>query len=75
MLNPLAYNGGPTATHSLAPTSPALDAGNPAVPGGGSFAPCAALDQRNIARPQGAQCDMGAYEGYMAVLFLPMTSR
>jgi hypothetical protein len=54
-LGPLQDNGGPTLTMALAPGSPAIDAG------GG--APCAATtDQRGVARPQGAGCDIGAYE-------------
>jgi hypothetical protein len=38
----------------LLPTSPAINAGNPAR--------CRPTDQRGIARPQGAKCDIGAYE-------------
>ena len=66
MLGPLADNGGPTSTRSLLPGSPALDAGNPAAPGGP--ATCLATDQRGVARPQAssvggvARCDMGAVE-------------
>jgi CSLREA domain-containing protein len=62
LLGPLNANGGATRTHALLPGSPAIDAGNPAVPGGGGFAACVATDQRGIARPIGAQCDIGAYE-------------
>ena len=62
LLGPLAANGGTTRTHALLPGSPAIDAGNPIVPGGGGFAACAATDQRNVGRPVGIQCDMGAYE-------------
>ena len=50
----LAGNGGPTATHAFAPTSPVLDAW---------ASGCAdAADQRGIARPQGDACDIGAFE-------------
>jgi Zn-dependent metalloprotease len=38
----------------LLPTSPAVNAGNPAT--------CRPTDQRGIARPQGSKCDIGAYE-------------
>jgi hypothetical protein len=51
-LEPLADNGGPTKTHALRLGSPAIDA-----------ASCLfSQDQRGIARPQGASCDIGAYE-------------
>jgi predicted outer membrane repeat protein len=48
----LALNGGLTRTHALLAGSPAINAG----------ANCLATDQRGIARPQGARCDIGAYE-------------
>ena len=51
-LGSLADNGGPTRTHALPFGSPALDA----------FAPCLAVDQRGVPRPQGPKCDIGAYE-------------
>ena len=53
-LGPLADNGGPTWTHALLPGSPAIDAGDNNA--------CPAADQRGFPRPQGAGCDMGAYE-------------
>jgi CSLREA domain-containing protein len=46
----LADNGGPTNTHALQPTSPAI----------GRAASCLALDQRGFTRV--APCDSGAYE-------------
>ena len=54
LLGALANNGGPTWTHALLTGSPAIDAGNNAA--------CPAADQRGVARPQGAQCDIGSYE-------------
>jgi hypothetical protein len=48
----LALNGGLTRTHALLAGSPAINAG----------ASCLATDQRGISRPQGAACDIGAYE-------------
>lgn len=54
LLGPLADNGGPTMTHALLPGSPAIDAANDAL--------CPATDQRGITRPQGAHCDIGAFE-------------
>lgn len=61
LLGPLAANGGPTQTMALLAGSPALDAGDPAVPGSGGTA-CEATDQRGTSRPQGTACDIGAYE-------------
>jgi len=52
-LGPLTSNGGPTKTHALLPDSPAIDAGSSCTE---------ATDQRYVARPQGASCDLGAYE-------------
>jgi CSLREA domain-containing protein len=53
-LAPLAANGGPTRTLALLAGSPAIDAANPGA--------CPATDQRGVTRPQGAGCDIGAYE-------------
>jgi hypothetical protein len=52
LLQPLAFNGGPTATRALLPGSPAVDRGNKAH--------CTATDQRGVVR--GAACDIGAFE-------------
>jgi len=57
----LADNGGPAKTHALIAGSPAIDAGNPAVPGSAVHT-CAVSDQRGYLRPQGAACDIGAFE-------------
>jgi LPXTG-site transpeptidase (sortase) family protein len=51
-LDALSDNGGNTQTHALLPGSSAIDKG----------ASCPATDQRGISRPQGAGCDIGAYE-------------
>jgi hypothetical protein len=56
ILLPLADNGGPTATHALSATSPAIDAGINTVP--------ASFDQRfcpNV-RESGGIADIGAFE-------------
>ncbi len=58
-LGPLANNGGPTLTHALLAGSQAIDAGDDAVC---AAEPVNGLDQRGVARPQGAHCDIGAYE-------------
>lgn len=55
MLAPLASNGGETQTHGLYPTSPAVDTGDPVV--------CNPVDQRDVMRPVGTRCDIGAFEG------------
>jgi CSLREA domain-containing protein len=55
LLAPLGDNGGPTLTHGLLAGSPALDAADPAE--------CPDADQRGVARPIGANCDIGAFEG------------
>jgi CSLREA domain-containing protein len=52
-VQPLADYGGATFTHALAPTSVAIDRG---------VNPCPDVDQRGVARPQNAGCDIGAYE-------------
>jgi len=56
LLQPLADNGGPTLTHALIGTSPAIDAGNNAL--------ALANDQRGdgFARVVGANADIGAFE-------------
>ena len=54
MLGPLQDNGGPTQTMALQAGSAAIDA---AV-----LANCPATDQRGVPRPQGAGCDIGAFE-------------
>jgi hypothetical protein len=55
-LLPLALNApGSTATHALAFGSPAVDAGS-------CSAGAVHEDQRGVLRPQGAGCDIGAYE-------------
>lgn len=73
-LGPLANVGGPSAVHLLLSGSPAIDTGNPAAPGSGGDA-CAAIDQRGFVRPIGAQCDIGAFEGTGAGLYLPLIMR
>ena len=55
MLGPLQDNGGPTETHLPLTGSPVIDAGSPDCP-------LPATDQRGVARPEGAACDIGAVE-------------
>jgi len=54
LLGPLANNGGETDTVAQRFGSPAIDGGDPAH--------CPATDQRSVARPAGAGCDIGAFE-------------
>jgi hypothetical protein len=63
LLGPLAFNGGPTATHALLTGSPAIDAGSNCL-GIGNPGTLVLVDQRNISRPQGPACDLGAYERF-----------
>lgn len=51
LLDVLADNGGPTFTHRLLDSSPAIDAGGP----------CQSVDQRDFFRFDGT-CDIGAFE-------------
>jgi predicted outer membrane repeat protein len=53
-LGTLGNYGGSTQTIPLLAGSSAIDTGNNAT--------CAATDQRGVVRPQGAHCDIGAYE-------------
>ncbi len=54
LLGALGNYGGFTQTIPLLAGSSAIDTGNDAV--------CPATDQRGVTRPQGAHCDIGAYE-------------
>ncbi len=64
----LGNNGGFTQTMALSAGSSAIDTGNDAT--------CASTDQRGVARPQGAHCDMGAYEwiDYPYQIYLPLVA-
>jgi len=61
MLDSLADNGGPTRTHALLDGSPAYNTANPEGCLGPDGQPLT-TDQRGVARVQGSQCDMGAFE-------------
>jgi uncharacterized repeat protein (TIGR01451 family) len=54
LLGPLQDNGGMTATHALLEGSPAINQADDND--------CPSTDQRNVSRPQGLGCDIGAYE-------------
>lgn len=65
LLGALADNGGFTETMALSIGSPAINAGDNGT--------CASTDQRGVARPQGSDCDMGAYEFELPVAFTDTT--
>ena len=69
LLGPLADNGGPTLTHALLAGSPAIDAGDPALVGGG-------FDQRGapFLRDDGNGIDIGAYERQTLSLVVDTTA-
>jgi hypothetical protein len=59
LLATLGNYGGYTQTIPLQAGSSAIDTGNNAI--------CPATDQRGVARPQGAHCDIGAFERIASV--------
>lgn len=77
LLGPLQDNGGPTWTTALQAGSAAIDQADDAVCAG---APVYGLDQRNVARPIGLHCDIGAFEaagpsGQPYRIYLPLILR
>jgi hypothetical protein len=68
LLLPLGKYGGPTLTHALGIGSPALDAGSCTDTRGDPVTE----DQRGVVRPQGKGCDIGAFEGVRAGVYLPL---
>jgi hypothetical protein len=71
LLSALADHGGNNMTHALLEGSPAIDAGNPQLPGSG-FNTCEVMDQRGLPRlHQSVACDMGAYEVQKPPVYLP----
>ncbi len=67
MLGGLSSNGGGIATFALLPGSPAIDAADDAICNDPDTV--GGVDQRGVARPQGAHCDMGAYERLEGEIF------
>jgi hypothetical protein len=63
MLGTLGDYGGATPTIPLQAGSSAIDTGSDAA--------CPATDQRGVTRPQGAHCDIGAYEAQTILLAVP----
>ncbi|MCA9940809.1 MAG: hypothetical protein KC418_19360 [Anaerolineales bacterium] len=72
LLGQLKDNGGPTETHALLPGSGAINAGSNAAC---AVPPINNLDQRGVARPQGAACDIGAYEATWAQTVLTFSTQ
>lgn len=68
LLGPLRNNGGAMElpTMALAPSSPAVDAGNNAV--------CPTTDERGVPRPHGPVCDIGAFELSAPIVTVGTTS-
>jgi predicted outer membrane repeat protein len=64
LLGTLGDYGGFTQTIPLLAGSSAIDTGNDDV--------CPNTDQRGVTRPQGAHCDIGAYEVRVYQIYLPM---
>jgi hypothetical protein len=62
LLGPLGNYGGPTQTFPLLPGSPAIDAGDDTTCAATGSGTVNNLDQRGVARTQGAHCDIGAFE-------------
>ena len=63
LLGEFGLHGGSVETFPLLPGSPAIDGGDPGVPGSGGTT-CAAGDARGFARPGLVACDVGAYESF-----------
>lgn len=66
----LRDNGGPTLTHALLPTSPAIDRIPPGTNGCGTDF---TSDQRGVPRPLGSGCDIGAYEATRSAIDVTKT--
>ena len=64
LLGPLQDNGGPTFTHAIRPSSPAIDAGDP------NFTPPPFTDQRGYLRVYNGGIDIGSFEVQPTPLFI-----
>lgn len=73
--NGLQNNGGPTETVALTSTSPAVDAVPVAACTQSDGTTPLAVDQRGVTRPQGAACDMGAFELAQSEVFSSFTAK
>lgn len=72
LLGPLQDNGGWTHTMALGQGSAAIDAGDDDICAGPLVS---SIDQRGVTRPQGSQCDIGAYEVEMTATATPTPTR
>ncbi len=69
----LADNGGPSTGSGQAPKTHALLPGSPARNAIPASSCIVSDDQRGVARPQGDDCDIGAYEAAGgAIIYLPI---
>jgi hypothetical protein len=68
LLLPLAFNGGPTQTHALCTGvgTPDVSCAGPSPALDGNEGCSVSTDQRGVARPQGVNCDIGAFEALPA---------
>lgn len=69
LVEPLADNGGFAPTHLPYADSPAVDA---IAPGVAALCDAGRTDQRGVARPAGAGCDIGAVEGVSSTAAAPL---
>jgi len=72
LLGALADNGGPTQTQALGNGSPAIDAVTDCTD---LDSAAVTVDQRGVARPQRAACDLGAFERQPERIYLPLVLR
>lgn len=73
--NGLQDNGGPTKTVALVSGSPAVDAVPVAACTWADGATPLTSDQRGVTRPQGAACDIGAFELAQTAVFSSFTAK
>lgn len=73
--NGLQSNGGPTQTLALTSTSPAVDAVPVAACTQSDGTTPLTVDQRGVTRPQGAACDIGAFELAQSEVFSSFTAK
>lgn len=73
-LGALGNYGGPTKTHGLMYGSAAINTGDTGPCTGLNYH-CMPTDQRGVTRPQAGRSDIGAFEGWLYPLYLPLIMR